>query len=358
MSDSVEAIPIEDDRSVDYVIAYDSSYSSDHNGTVINLFKSKLREKGLNYIEEDSAENENLKYVLIIAENREVLTKRAEESRVSVPIKMVKVVDMMKVHSSHDEDHQDLCIKTNIDSNWKKKPKMSRWKSVLQFIRDWFRPQLLGGHIKFDFQQRYDERLFHHSQNDPFKSCSRIRSFLVHDLIKDIELTRKLKDVNSEEVSGDKQDHSHVYRGLEWLKKKGYVKKSFVPHSERDRELFEEKRKEKHHRFPIQSVTAIREYLGEKVAFAFAWRAAWLSWGLTIPAIMGWLSSMQFAVHFPTLHPNLHILCSCGSQYSLFVELDTLFIELKHFIQLRCPCCSGESGALLLKRETQNHGST
>lgn len=113
---------------------------------------------------------------------------------------------------------------------------------------------------------------------------------IVHDLIKDIELTSDLRKIKHEEVAGDTKNKSHPYRGLEWLKRKGYVRMSFVPHSEKDIERFEKQRKEKPYKYPIQSVTSVRDYLGEKVAFAFAWRAAWLSWGLTIPAILGRLA--------------------------------------------------------------------
>ncbi|XP_063674003.1 anoctamin-3-like isoform X2 [Bolinopsis microptera] len=292
--DEEAAIPI-----YDYVIAY----NSDHQ-TIINLFKTKLVDKGLSYTEVDSGENAKMIYILITADKREVLTKRAEMTRVSVPIKMVKVADMMKHKPGPETDgNQDYCVRTSIDTGRRpanaKKP--SRRQIVKQFVKDWFRPKLVGGHIKFVYQQKYDQ-LFLNYDNDPFQNSSRIRSSLVHDLIKDIELTRDLKTVKPGEVSRDKEQHSHDYRGLEWLKKKGYVKKSFVPHSDRDRQSFEENRKEKHHRYPIQSVTAFREYFGEKVAFAFAWRAAWLSWGLTIPALIGVIVSLA----------DLFVYCSRG----------------------------------------------
>ena len=277
--DEEAAIPI-----YDYVIAY----NSDHQ-TIIDLFKTKLVHKGLACTDVDSGENAKIRYILIAADKREVLIKRAEMTRVSVPIKMVKVADMMKHKPGQDTDgDQDYCIRTSINTGRRptnaKKP--SRTQIVKHFVKDWFRPKLVGGHIKFEYQQKYDQ-LFLNYDNDPFQNSSRIRSSLVHDLIKDIELTRDLKRIKPDEVSEDKEQQSHDYRGLEWLKKKGYVKKSFVPHSDRDIQSFEEKRKEKHQRYPIQSVTAFREYFGEKVAFAFAWRAAWLSWGLTIPAVIG-----------------------------------------------------------------------
>ncbi len=183
---------------------------------------------------------------------------------------------------------QDFRVTTSISAQDSRKKKETSWvENVKQFIKDWFWPTLTGGHIKFDFQQKHDEMMQNHFKDDPFKSCSRIRGFLVHDLIKDIELTSNLREKQHYEMSGEEEGHSHEYRGLEWLKKKGYVTKNFVPHSKRDKKQFEKKRLEKHPHFPIQSVTAIREYLGEKVGFAFAWRAAWLSWGLTIPAIAG-----------------------------------------------------------------------
>ena len=41
-----------------------------------------------------------------------------------------------------------------------------------------------------------------------------------------------------------------------------------------------------HAYFPL-SMTAIRDYLGEKVAFIFAWRSAWLSRSLLAPILFG-----------------------------------------------------------------------
>ena len=277
---------------IDYVIAYENEQ---RNEAMMHLFKSKLKDKGLSYQVSDSEKNQKLRFILISAENRDVLTKRAEELRVSVPIEMVKVKDMMKVQTSHTQrgDDEVCVIRTEIEGTFQRKNSYSvrNSDSFKQFVRDWFLPKLVGGHIKFDFQQKFDEVLFVNPRwegfPDIFTTSSRIRSMIVHDLIKDIELTSDLVKAKSEEVKDENPDKSHPYRGLEWLKKRGYVKKSFVPHSDRDREKFEKKRKEKHNRYPIQSVTSVREYLGEKVAFAFAWRAAWLSWGLTIPAILG-----------------------------------------------------------------------
>ncbi|KAL5272377.1 hypothetical protein ACHWQZ_G000545 [Mnemiopsis leidyi] len=280
----------------DYVIVYDEGDQQLNKAMqIMQVFKRKLKEKGLSSKVVQSEDDKKRRYILITADNREVLTKRAEVLRVSVPIVMVKVEDMMKIQADQLDD-DEVCVvpRTEIEGPaFKRKSSYSNTNSrcsIKLFVRDWFLPKLDGGHIKFDFQQKFDEVLFVRPQReypDIFTQSSRVRSMIVHDLIKDIELTSDLRKIKHEEVAGDTKNKSHPYRGLEWLKRKGYVRMSFVPHSEKDIERFKKQRKEKHYKYPIQSVTSVRDYLGEKVAFAFAWRAAWLSWGLTIPAILG-----------------------------------------------------------------------
>ena len=88
------------------------------------------------------------------------------------------------------------------------------------------------------------------------------------------------------------------------MKSKGYVKKSFVPHCRKDRERCENLRSEKGSKLiRIQSVTSIREYLGEKVGFSFAWRSAWLSCGLTIPTILG--DHHYYGFNFNSYHSEI-----------------------------------------------------
>lgn len=262
---------------IDYVIAY--SANCDHKETqIVEIWKSELEKRDLNITERYSRKNK-MNFMILTAK-REALTKRAELIKLTVPIRFCEVSKMMST------DPPDLSEEQN--EQVQRLPEQD--VSILNFIRGFVSPSLEGGHIKFHFSRQYDKRLYYKgdkpSKDDIFTNSTKIRSLLVHDIIKDIELTSRLRRSSlGSEVEND--EHCSPYRGLEWLKIKGIVKKSFIPHSKEDLGKFELQRRKKHAKFPIHAVTALRNYFGEKIGFAFAWRAAWLSYGLAIPAIIG-----------------------------------------------------------------------
>ena len=229
--------------------------------SLINLFEDKLEEIGLNLRRVRSIEYKDLWYILVYVP-RDVLIARAELNRTSVPLKEVLVRDMMLATQSAPT------------------PDRSRLSTIWGFVKEWFRPTLESGYMKFEYNRKYDALFTSEPDKDPFVMFTRVRSNLVHDMIKDVDLKDEL------EARGYLPERTrYEYRGLEWMKRQGHIVKSFVPHCNHDRERCEGIRKGK--ATWIQSVSSIREYLGEKVGFSFAWRAAWLSCGLTIPSILG-----------------------------------------------------------------------
>ena len=277
MSDDITLSPcpgaceISKDARVDYVIVYDKKHQ-----TLISLLIDKLHALKLITRQIESREYDNV--YLLVSAPREVLTTRAELNGIFVPIRMVRMEDMMSF--------TDSTVRTSISCP---NPKRKIDVTTREKIRCWFSPSLVGGFIKFPYKKEYDDIFVKDTIYDPFNIFTRIRGSLVHDLAKDIELSDVLKKEHHQEMEDDNEEKISAYRGLEWLKKAGYVKKYFVPHCQRDRD-----RCKKMSGVTIQSVSWIREYLGEKVGFCFAWRAAWLSWGLTVPAIFGRCSFFNF----------------------------------------------------------------
>ena len=264
------------EKKVDYVIVY---YKKNEN--TIKLFEEKLNKLNLItwFVESIEYKSKNMGYLLVSAP-REVLTARAELAGIFLPIRMVNVEDMMEYSTAN--------VHTIIDHT--NGPPKKKNITVRDYVRYWFCPKLVSGHMKFIYKQKYDFT-FKDDDNiyDPFLISTRIRSQLVHDLTKDIELTDLLTRENHEAVKDDSEGCITKYRGLEWLKDSKYVVNYFVPHCQQDRKRCKKIQGDRSGS-KIQLATWIKEYLGEKVGFFFAWRAAWLSCGLTIPAILGSLA--------------------------------------------------------------------
>ena len=152
---------------------------------------------------------------------------------------------------------------------------------LTQLRKDWFLVNLYAGYKKIEYRKSKHEILLKKTDDNPFED-SRVRGHLTHDLLKDINISDDPK--------------SSVYMGLEWMRSEGYIDKYFICHNQKDKERSEHARKFSKDnpgkqlswvKQYLQSVTWIRQYFGEKVAFAFAWHSIYLSYALSLPAIVG-----------------------------------------------------------------------
>ena len=180
-------------------------------------------------------------------------------------------------NGSPRDDHDNGSPEDNHDNG---SPSSKRsWP--MQLLEDWFLINLNAGYKKIEYRKSKHSILLEKADNNPFED-SRVRGYLIHDLLKDINISDK--------------SQSSVYMGLEWMHSKGYIDKYFICHNQRDKFRSDNSRKfnkdnpEKQLsrvKQYLQSVTWIRQYFGEKVAFAFAWHSIYLSYALSLPAVLG-----------------------------------------------------------------------
>lgn len=199
-------------------------------------------------------DNNKLCYALIRAP-RHVLAARAEKLNVLIPLQQPV-----------DEEYSKLT---------------SLWTQLKHYVS----PSLESGFFKIPYSSRYEEIIAQspgYSSSDELSS-SRLRSMLIYDIIKDLDISAKLKEANPSDKSLDKDE----YRGIRWLEDKGLIVDSFVLHSAQESKKLAKQLLSRRLMFKSLSITSLRNYFGEKVAISFAWRSAWLSNFLGLPMLFG-----------------------------------------------------------------------
>ena len=219
------------------------------------FFRQVQEELGLKIKKLNSAnfDKNGLVYSLISAP-REILAERAEKLKISIPL-----------HKAVDEE-------------------FSLAQSAMKTIRHYFAPCLESGFFKIPYDAKYEAYINASAfeGGDPFTS-SRIRIMLIHDLLKDIDITAELKEKNpsSPHLKCDE------YRGMRWLEKNKYIEDSFPLHSRDEAKYLADLALSKESWYRSLSLTSLRNYFGEKIGLSFAWRSAWLSNSLGIPILVG-----------------------------------------------------------------------
>ena len=193
----------------------------------------------------------------VISAPREVLAERAEKLKISIPL-----------HKPVDEEFSlaESCMKT---------------------VRHYFSPCLESGFFKIPYGAKHEEHISSSAfeGGDPFTS-SRIRIMLIHDLLKDIDITQELKEKDPRNPSLK----SDQYRGLRWLEEQKFVEDSFPLHNREETRYLAGTALSKASWYKSLSLTSLRNYFGEKIGLSFAWRSAWLSNALGLPFLFGELN--------------------------------------------------------------------
>ena len=332
MTSEEQYVRISTGENPDYVISYNKLGTSNQSGIMKKIMKairymifkeeekdseqpdiSKLRkaieDMKFKVEEKDSKVDANRRYILVYVDkdNLSTLMDRAEKARIPITLRYkVKDFKVKKgdnhVNGGPRDNHDDGGPKDNhgddspsIKRSWlmqllkdwfsknlcnghiKKEYKKRSW--LMQLLKDWFSINLYNGYIKIEYKKSKHSILLAETDDNPFED-SRVRGHMTHDLLKDINISNKPK----------------VYMGLEWMRSEGYIDKYFICHNKNDKEKSEVARKfnkdntEKQLSWVkqyLQSVTWIRQYFGEKVAFVFAWHSIYLSYALSLPAILG-----------------------------------------------------------------------
>lgn len=195
----------------------------------------------------------------LISAPREVLAERAEKLKISIPL-----------HKAVDEE-------------------FSLAESAMKTMKHYFSPCLESGFFKIPYDAKYKNNINASAfeGGDPFTS-SRIRIMLIHDLLKDIDVTAELREKNPASPHLNRDE----YRGLRWLEKKKIIEDSFALHSREEVKKLADLALSKESWYKYLSLTSLRNYFGEKIGLSFAWRSAWLSNALGFPILFGELQSL------------------------------------------------------------------
>ena len=278
----------------DYVIAYYKAQSkSSEQLRIIGKLLKAIKDKKFEVKEENSMIDGSLWYILVYVD-KDNLKDRAEIAR--IPITLRHKVKDLKRNTRIDNGNDSPRDNHDNDSTIRKRS----W--LKQFLKDWFSTNLYNGYVKVEYKESLHERLEMEVAagkiENPFED-SKVRGHLTHDLLKDINIS-------------DGESRSTEYMGLEWMRENGYIDKCFICHNMEDKQKSKKKREidEDNPASPVkqhlQSVTWIRIYFGEKVAFMFAWHSVYLSYGLSLPAIVGnEIGNATF--HPPTFHPFMFL---------------------------------------------------
>ena len=194
----------------------------------------------------------------VISASRDVLAERAVKLKISIPLQ-----------KRVDEDY-------------------SLARSCMKTIKHYFSPCLESGFFKIPYDPQYEDHINPSifEGGDPFNS-SRIRIMLIHDLIKDIDITSELKEKEPSHPSLKNDE----YRGLRWLEEHKYIEDSFPLHSRDEvKDLASSVLSSNESWYRSLSLTSLRNYFGEKIGLSFAWRSAWMSNALPFPILFGELN--------------------------------------------------------------------
>ena len=240
----------------DYVIVYKAKKES---GCLEIFFRQVEEEAGLKLKKLVSSKfDKNGLIYGVISASRDVLAERAVKLKISIPLQ-----------KRVDEDY-------------------SLARSCMKTIKHYFSPCLESGFFKIPYDPQYEDHMNPSifEGGDPFNS-SRIRIMLIHDLIKDIDITSELKEKEPSHPSLQNDE----YRGLRWLEEHKYIEDSFPLHSRDEvKDLASSVLSSNESWYRSLSLTSLRNYFGEKIGLSFAWRSAWMSNALPFPILFGELN--------------------------------------------------------------------
>ena len=221
-------------------------------------FLSALEEKGIICIKYKGPKfgSKNGTTYLKLFARRKILANRAEKLGISVPFK--KVDEHMHDYIPHDntEDQRSTC----------------------ETLYHLFSPLLRSGFFKIPFNEDYDDILKSNPTGDPLKN-TRILGMIIDDIVREVEMSELVKRLCTSELNSEND-----FYGIDWMIKKEVFTDYFLLHNKKDRDRAETELNKSRFTMPI---TPLMNYLGEKIAFAFAWRSAWLSNALGLPMILG-----------------------------------------------------------------------
>ena len=223
-------------------------------------FLSALEEKGIDCIKYRGPKfgpNNGTTYLKLFA-RRKILANRAEKLGISVPFK--KVDEHMHDYIPHDNTEDQ--------------------RSTYETLYHLFSPLLRSGFFKIPFNEDYDDILKSNPTGDPLKN-TRILGMIFDDIVREVEMSELVKStpLNTSELNSEND-----FYWIDWMIKKEVFTDYFLLHNKEDRDRAETELNKS--RFTMR-ITPLMNYLGEKIAFAFAWRSAWLSNALGLPMILG-----------------------------------------------------------------------